>query len=156
MGLRETLADLIAAGEKERQRREDAPQKLMAWLKELNDLYAWIKDNLSEHASLRYGTKPIQLTEDQLGGRYEANTLLISAGGQERPVVVALEPVASLSMGATGVIEMYRVDRAGRKTRLYRAANGEKSVGWYIGDREKHTLLSKESLEAQLDLLFKA
>jgi hypothetical protein len=156
MGLRETLADLTAAGEKERQRREDAPQRLLAWLKEIDDLFAWVKDGLSEHASLRYGTKPIQLTEDQLGGRYEANILLISAGSEERPVVVALEPVASLSMGAAGVIEMYRVDRSGRKTRLYRAANGEKSVGWYIGDREKHTLLSKESLEAQLDLLFKA
>jgi hypothetical protein len=156
MGLRETLADLIAASEKERQRREDAPQKLLAWLKEIDDLYAWVKDNLSEYASLRYGTKPIQLTEDQLGGRYEANILLISAGSEERPVVVALEPIASLSMGAAGVIEMYRLDRSGRKTRLYRAGNGEKSVGWYIGDREKNTLLSKESLEAQLDLLFRA
>lgn len=111
MGLKETLADLTEAGEKERQRREDAPQKLLAWLKEINDLYAWVKDSLSEHASLRYEAKPIQLREDQLGGRYEANTLLISAGNEERPVVVALEPVASLSMGATGVIEMYRVDR---------------------------------------------
>jgi hypothetical protein len=54
------------------------------------------------------------------------------------------------------VIEMYRLDRSGRKTRLYRAENREKLVGWYIGDREKHTLLFKESLEAQLDLLFKA
>jgi hypothetical protein len=156
MGLKETLADLTAVGEKERQRREDAPQKLLAWLKEIDDLHAWVKDNLSEHASLRYGTKPIQLAEDQLGGRYEANILLISAGSEERPVVVALEPVASLSMGAEGVIEMYRVDRSGRKTRLFRAKNGEKSVGWYIGDREKHTLLSKQSLEVQLDLLFKA
>jgi hypothetical protein len=111
---------------------------------------------LSEHASLRYGAKPIQLSEDQLGGRYEANILLISAGSEERPVVVALQPVASLSMGAAGVIEMYRLDRSGRKTRLYRAANGDKSVGWYIGDREKCALLSEESLEAQLDLLFKA
>jgi hypothetical protein len=72
MGLRETLADLIAASEKERQRREDD------------------------------STDP------------------------------------------------------GAKPRLYRAANGDKSVGWYIGDREKRALLSKESLEAQLDLLFKA
>jgi hypothetical protein len=79
MGLRETLADPPAASEKERQRREDAPQKRLAWLKEIDDLYAWVKDNLSEHASLRYGTKPIQLSEDQLGGRYEANILLISA-----------------------------------------------------------------------------
>jgi len=46
MGLRETLADLIAAGEKERQRREDAPQKRLAWLKEIDDLYVWVKDNL--------------------------------------------------------------------------------------------------------------
>jgi hypothetical protein len=43
MGLRETLADLIAAGEKERQRREDAPQKRLAWLKEIDDLYVWSK-----------------------------------------------------------------------------------------------------------------
>src|SRR3954464_12537170 len=120
MGLKETLADLTAVGEKERQRREDAPQKLLAWLKEIDDLHAWVKDNLSEHASLRYGTKPIQLAENQLGGRYEANILLISAGSEERP--------------------------------RFRAKNGEKSVGWYIGDREKHTLLSKQSLEVQLDL----
>src|SRR4051812_4735552 len=86
MGLKETLADLTAVGEKERQRREDAPQKLLAWLKEIDDLHAWVKDNLSEHASLRYGTKPIQLAENQLGGRYEANILLISAGSEERPV----------------------------------------------------------------------
>jgi hypothetical protein len=46
MGLREALADLIAAGEKERQRREDAPQKRLAWLKEIDDLYVWVKDNL--------------------------------------------------------------------------------------------------------------
>lgn len=46
MGLRETLADLIAAGEKERQRREDDPQKRLAWLKEIDDLYVWVKDNL--------------------------------------------------------------------------------------------------------------
>jgi hypothetical protein len=156
MGLKETLAVLTAAGEKERQRREDAPQKLLAWLKEIDDLHVWVKDNLSEYASLRFGLKPIQLSEDQLGGKYEADILLISAGSEERPIVVALEPVGSLSMGATGVIEMYRVDRTGRKTRLYRAEGREKSVGWYIGDREKHTLLSKQSLEAELDLLFKA
>jgi hypothetical protein len=156
MGLKETLAVLTAAGDKERQRREDAPQKLMAWLKEIDDLYVWVKDNLSEHASLRYDTKPIQLNEDQLGGKYEANMLLISAGSEERPIVVALEPVGSLSMGATGVIDMYRVDRTGRKTRLYRSEDREKSVGWYIGDREKHTPLSKQSLQAELDLLFKA
>jgi len=41
--------------------------------------------------------------------------LLISAGREERPVVVALEPVASLSMGAAGVIEMYRLDVSGAK-----------------------------------------
>ena len=39
--------------------------------------------------------------------------MLISAGREERPVVVALEPVASLSMGAAGV--MYRLDVSGAK-----------------------------------------
>ena len=105
MGLKETLAVLTAAGEKERQRREDAPQKLLAWLKEIDDLYAWVKDNLSEHGSLRYDTKPIQLSEDQLGGKYEANILLISAGSEERPIVVALEPVGFFIHGS------YRGDR---------------------------------------------
>jgi hypothetical protein len=43
MRLRETLADLTAAGEKERRPREDAPQRLLAWLKEIADLFAWVK-----------------------------------------------------------------------------------------------------------------
>ena len=47
MGLRETLADLIAAGEKERQLgRRTILKKRLAWLKEIDDLYVWVKDNL--------------------------------------------------------------------------------------------------------------
>jgi hypothetical protein len=156
MGLKETLADLVAAGEQERQRKEDAPHKLKAWLKEIDDLYTRVKEYLSEHASLRFGSKPVQLSEDKLGGKYQADILLIYAGSDDRPVVVALEPTASMSPGASGVVEMYRADRSGRRVRLYRAEDREKSFDWYVGEREKRVLLSKASLEAHLDLLFRA
>src|SRR3954447_18399024 len=99
MGLKETLADLVAAGEQERQRKEDAPHKLKAWLKEIDDLYTRVKEHLSEHASLRFGSKPIQLSEGNLGGKYQADILLIYAGSDDRPVVVALEPTASMFSG---------------------------------------------------------
>ena len=72
MGLRETLADLIAAGEKERQRREDAPQKLLAWLKEIDDLYAWVKDNL-------WSTRPFAT------GQNRSSSLRINSAADMRP-----------------------------------------------------------------------
>jgi hypothetical protein len=34
--------------------------ELIAWLKEIDDLHAWVKDNLSQQESLRYGTKAIR------------------------------------------------------------------------------------------------
>jgi hypothetical protein len=144
--------------DRERRRREEAPEKLAEWVAVIEALYAQVKEFLAEHKLLGFASKIVQVREEHLGGDYDIQGLLIFAPGNEEdhPVAIALYPAASARMASSGVVDMFRTDRPSHKVQLYRL--GEPATGkleWHIGQSGNRKLLTKASLETELDTMLR-
>lgn len=158
MGLKETLEEMQKGADRERKKREEAPEKLSEWVAVIEALYAQVKEFLAEHKLLGFAYKPVRVREEHLGGDYEIDGLLIFAPGNEpdHPVAVALYPAASSRMASSGVVDMFRTDRPSHKVQLYRLANPTTQIlEWHIGQSGNRKLLTKSSLEAELDMILR-
>jgi hypothetical protein len=158
LGLKETLEEMQKGADRERRRREEAPEKLAEWVAVIEALYAQVKEFLAEHKLLGFASKIVQVREEHLGGDYDIQGLLIFAPGNEEdhPVAIALYPAASARMASSGVVDMFRTDRPSHKVQLYRL--GEPATGkleWHIGQSGNRKLLTKASLETELDTMLR-
>jgi hypothetical protein len=158
LGLKETLEEMQKGADRERRKREEAPEKLAEWVAVIGALYAQVKEFLAEHKLLGFASKAVHVREEHLGGDYEIDGLLIFAPGNEEdhPVVVALYPAASSRMTSSGVVDMFRTDRPSHKIQLYRLPDQTtQKLEWHIGQSGNRKLLTKSSLEAELDTMLR-
>ena len=158
MGLKETLAEMQKGADRERRKREEAPEKLAEWVAVIEALYAQVKELLAEHKLLGFASKTVRVREEHLGGDYEIDGLLIFAPGNEedRPVAVALYPAASARLASSGVVDMFRTDRPSHKVQLYRLLEPTtQKLEWHIGQSGNRKLLTKSSFEAELDTILR-
>lgn len=158
MGLKETLEEMQKGADRERRKREEAPEKLAEWVAVIGALYAQVKEFLAEHKLLGFASKAVHAREEHLGGDYEIDGLLIFAPGNEEdhPVAVALHPAASSRMTSSGVVDMFRTDRPSHKIQLYRLPDPTtQKLEWHIGQSGNRKLLTKSSLEAELDTMLR-
>jgi hypothetical protein len=121
-------------------------------------LYAQVKDFLAEHKLLGFASKIVQVREEHLGGDYEIDGLLIFAPGTEEdhPVAIALCPAASARMASSGVVDMFQTDKPSHKVQLYRLGEPTaRKLEWHIGQSGNRKLLTKASLEAELDTMLR-
>jgi hypothetical protein len=158
LGLKETLEEMQKGADRERRRREEAPEKLAEWVAVIEALYAQVKEFLAEHKLLGFASKIVQVREEHLGGDYDIQGLLIFAPGNEEdhPVAIALYPAASARMASSGVVDMFRTDRPSHKVQLYRLGEpGTGKLEWHIGQSGNRKLLTKASLETELDTMLR-
>jgi hypothetical protein len=98
------------------------------------------------------------LRVQSLDHRHEIDGLLIFAPSNEEdhPVAVALYPAASSRMASSGVVDMFRTDRPSHKIQLYRLPDPTtQKLEWHIGQSGNRKLLTKSSLEAELDTMLR-
>jgi hypothetical protein len=158
LGLKETLEEMQKGADRERKQREEAPEKLAEWVAVIGALYAQIKEFLAEHKLLGFASKIVHVREDHLGGDYEIEGLLIFAPGkaEDHPVAVALYPAASARLASSGVVDMFRTDRPSHKVQFYRLRDpATEKLEWHIGQTGNRKLLTKASLEAELDTMLR-
>jgi hypothetical protein len=158
LGLKETLEEMQKGADRERKQREEAPEKLAEWMAVIEALYAQVKEFLAEHKLLGFASKIVHVREDHLGGDYEIDGLLIFAPGnaEDHPVAVALYPAASMRLASSGVVDMFRTDRPSHKVQLYRLRDSAtEKLEWHIGQSGNRKLLTKASLEAELDTMLR-
>jgi hypothetical protein len=158
LGLKETLEEMQKGADRERRKREEAPEKLAEWIAVIEALYAQVKEFLAEHKLLGFASKIVRVREEHLGGDYEIDGLLIFAPGNEEdhPVAVALNPAASSRLASSGVVDMFRTDRPSHKVQLYRLRDpATEKLEWHIGQSGNRKLLTKASLEAELDTMLR-
>jgi hypothetical protein len=158
LGLKETLEEMQKGADRERRRRDEAPEKLAEWVAVIDALYVQVKEFLSEHKLLGFASKIVQVREEHLGGDYEIEGLLIFAPGKEQdhPVAVALYPAASTRLASSGVVDVFRTDRPSHKVQLYRLRDATTDkFDWHIGQTGNRKLLTKSALEAELDTMLR-
>ena len=71
-------------------------------------------------------------------------------------LAVALYPAASVRLASSGVVDMFRTDRPSHRVQLYRLRDSAtETLQWHIGQSGNRRLLTKASLEAELDTILR-
>lgn len=131
MPLRDTLNRLR---EKEQQEQLDRPALIAEWQGAVEDLLAQIRNDLSEYeqdSSISIRLRRIRLNEESLGS-YEISAMDIQAGR----VLVLIQPVGRIVIGAEGRVDIHRQGRPSEEHRVMllriRPSGATSTPHWFI------------------------
>lgn len=117
MALADTIEDLLARQRVRSAAVADRGDLIAAWQRDIDDVLDHIGATIRpfvESGAARVASEMVEISEDPIGV-YRAQQLLLTIA--DRRIVVA--PVARITFGGTGRIDMYRDDRPSERDRFF-------------------------------------
>lgn len=148
MALRERLAQLNQAQEREAQSERDKPRLIQEWQNSVDALLNTIQEYLSEYTRdglMRFTRTRVRLREEALG-EYEIGEMSIEAG----PAKLIIRPVALMIIAARGRVDMHRQGRSSEGDRIMFLRTGAPDTDptqWLISEPPPPGSLRPDSLK---------
>lgn len=168
MALKDTLTKIREQERLEKEKLENKPQVIAEWKEATTSLMKELRDYLAEYekdGSLLFSDDSVRLTEERLGS-YSVPAMRLTVG----PIVILIQPVGRLIIGAFGRVDLHRHGRAGQNQRVMLVrlpkSKTDAALIWHVvmpeaaanrggrlPPRKQFIPLTKETLEQAIEFL---